>query len=378
MAKPGLFVRWLRRYLRWKTVIALVLLAILAASAITVLFVIPRPETLSVIKARSEFVETSVIAPPMSAVAIGGMRAGDFDPKGSVETRCIEGLVTPPHHSRVTYFRYRKSDLSIRIESLGGESATVRTDAGRREALPKDVRLTVDKSCPGSPPDRLPVWGPAQLGEVQRAASSEDSAAGMLLDGEVKIYGRSVEWLPVISWVLGQFGSRLDGTLYPTVSLPLPPGSRVEAARTMDKAEQTPWWGIVQIDADDGMTVQVTTEAENLSVFPPGTTVRGETVRVGKFVQLTSDPNLVGFQIYVAVLGFALDRLLHYLSAAEPQPRRKAHVHERILARTRRRRWPWIRPLRYRWHTRRSYRDLFTRLLKSSPRRNGKNQDRVG
>jgi hypothetical protein len=368
-------VRWLRR----KTVIAFVLLAILPVLAITVLFMIPRPETLSVIKARSEFVATWVIAPPMSAVAIGGMKAGDFDPKGSEETRCIEGLLTPPHGSRVTYFRYRKSDLSIRIESLFDEPATVRTDAGRREALPKDVRLTVDKSCPGSPPDRLPVWGPAQLGEVQRAASSEDSAVGMLLDGEVKIYGRSVEWLPVISWVLAKFGSHLDRTLYPTVVLPLPPGSRVEAARTTNEAAQTPWWGIVQIDADDGMTVQITTEAENLSVFPPGTTVRGEMVRVGKFAQLTSDPTLVGFQIYGAVLAFALDHLLNYLSAAETRPRRKAHVHERSrFARTRRLLWPWIRPLWYRWHTGRSYRDLFARLLKSSPRRDGKNQDRVG
>lgn len=286
-----------------------VLLALFCACILIVLS-LPRPETVTVIKGRTEQISFRVLRPDFAR-----FRADGFRPMRELDGKvdwgeCLAGIVAPPQGALVTYRRLGKSavfvssDPPFRLIPEGGNGVTASTRT--LKAVERDCQTGE------TPIARLPIWGPGILGERLRVISDDDeSQPGLVIEAEVRVYGRSVELLP--GWLRRLVGlnDRLKPNIYLGGSLPLPVGGQVDGMRGPPQ-EKSEWWGMARLDAKEegALVFEISTESTSLLLLEPGAVKQGQTISVGKLAQLSSDPNMISLQIFFAILLYFGDRFL--------------------------------------------------------------------
>jgi hypothetical protein len=352
---------------RWRTVRIAALVRLAAFVPIIVggayiLFVLPSAPAISVIQAVSESVTFRAVIPEMAQIRLTGFAVSFEAPGAGVnlgfrdttissptakKPLCLDGIVAPEPGSKVTYKRFGTGAVSVVIERGDGRPAATFQIAGKEppanlrqaswirlegkadddddddddKGKGKDKGKDKDAStCPGTPVERLPIYGAAEIGtEIRPAGAGEEQSAGVLIEGTLDIFARAIE--------IGPWKEEAP-RIYPgSVSwVTLPPGSRI-AEYAPNGASLQPWAGFVRTDADEALDVKVTTPAMKLAVVRPGIGMQPEVFSIGLFTQLANDPVLMAAQIIAALiftvlqaLGSGLGFLAQRKTAAHPAP----------------------------------------------------------
>lgn len=253
---------------------------------------LPAPTSVTVITARTEHVSFTVANPDLAAFRIGGVRLHTEGEPGA----CFDGFVLPAAGSIVTYLRRTERELLIEIARVEAPAGRLRRRSGGSTPLGPATVLALDGKCGEAGSIRLPIRGPARIGEEPTGITfdgGEEDTPGLLLEGKVQVFGRgvSLSWLP---W------SR--PVLYDAGSLPLAAGSRVVDLTASARA-MVPWAGLVTVDhLQSGFALDLTTEAARLGVYLAGGRPEPQEIQVSSLDQLFKDPNLLALQIYTAVV----------------------------------------------------------------------------
>ncbi|UYO55606.1 hypothetical protein [Rhodopseudomonas palustris] len=327
------------------------------------LFALPSAPAISVIQAVSESVAFHAIIPEMAQIRLTGFAVTYEAPDAGLNLGfrdtvipsstyrrplCLDGVVAPEPGAKVTYKRFGSGAVSVVIEHAGGQKAASFQILGkepgsglrqaswvRLEGKSQDSDKDVDDNkrsgkgavtCPGSPVQRLPIYGAAEIGEEIRPASAGgEQSGGVLIEGTLDVFARAIELVP---W------NRNEPRLYPgsVSTITLPPGSRV-IEFTANDAPALPWIGFVRTDADEALGVKVTTPAMKLAIVRPGVGMQPEVFSVGLFTQLANDPVLMAVQISAALIFAVLQALgagLSFLAGPWGRSDRRASVTEMV------------------------------------------------
>ncbi|CAN1553676.1 hypothetical protein MCEMSEM23_02297 [Rhabdaerophilaceae bacterium] len=275
-AKPA----WLRTTLATLPAIALYSLWLSA---------LPNPSLLITISALSERVEFAVTNPDQAVIPIENMKI--FPEQVGELAGCISGSLRPREGAVIAYERHVSGDVSIAFEK---GTALFEYPSGKRVESPSSVDF-IKGDCPGQTAPRFPIWGSVRLGDEKISVPGTGRLAPtMLLEGTMNVQARAIEsvFLPMHK-----------ATLYPVTLVNLPTGARVESAEREARSSQ--WWGSAYIDPQKvALQVQLATESAALRIFRPGrTSVKdADLISVTALTQVFSDPNMIRFQAFVAVL----------------------------------------------------------------------------
>ncbi|MDD3444918.1 MAG: hypothetical protein PHS60_05880 [Zavarzinia sp.] len=261
---------------------------------------LPSPETVSVIEARSESAEFTVLNPDLATLRLGAMRL--VDPTSDADPACVDGLLVPALGA-VARYQLAEDGILIAVTTAAAAAGRIERQGQPDLTLPAEAWLIPAPDCPGRPPRRLPLVGPLVLGEELRPDTFEGSSHP-LIDGRLAVYGRA------IAVDLGIY--RSAPTLYPVSEITLPGGSRLFAPPV--DGQSVPWHGFVSPGACgeagcDPFTVQASTMAKTLHLVRPGTGVQPEVISISAFAQLFSDPSIVYLWILVGVLSLLIQTL---------------------------------------------------------------------
>ena len=287
-----------------------------------VIGLLPNPIGLSVLSGRSEHIEWVVANPELSRFDGRG-----FQIYGSAEGMpqltdgsCIAGIVEPAMRATVTYMVI---DRSIIVEiappgtaggksvqaNMAGPTAHIQLADGSLRPVRGAIQLVSAppqrrQACGPVRTHRLPVWGPGTIGEPLRFGADGPSLS--LIEIEVDLYGRSLDWLNLLS----------DRRLYPALQRPIriPAGSRLttliepDGSRltTPDDADLRAFRGFVRTLDPTGMefTLHLSTEARELWFYSPGTGPLPERLTMDVFAEFFGDPGTARLQI--ALLAFVI------------------------------------------------------------------------
>ena len=283
---------WFRLGASIALAVALALLATLVLHALS-----GKPRTLTSIEARSEYVSFSVINPELAILYAQGLRIVSW-PDGQLDNQCAQGAFLPDVGSRVSYQRIGDQALSISVDGKG------KLRKSSNEVLPFDgeLILMVDCLCADALiANRLPVWGPGQIGSAFSMRS--DGPSPTLLNGTLDVFGRTMD-MPL-------WGGA--GAIYAAIDdMAIPPGSviQTDAAATYREGADTPdpeaaMFGFVELSDASGLAVSISTESPQLSITPPGARADSSRVDLSLFVQVLNDPVFLKIQLFF-VLAFVL------------------------------------------------------------------------
>jgi hypothetical protein len=272
---------------------------------------IPPARISVVLAARSEFVRFLVINPEFAAFRVAGMKALTREENLN---GCVDAIITPQAGARVEYRRGDKNYFRIRIDgpSNGGPAFLLRTTSAEARELTQSVVFEASDDC-GDSPNRLPVWGPAQFGDILRPPGINGSITpGILYDGKLSVYARAHDRLIGISF---------PPSIYLVNSFELPTGS-VLSAPIFDASST--WIGSVSVEkTTSGFKVQAEGQARQIVLRTAGTVGgprdSGEPVDLGNYAQFLNDPNIVRIQFLVTaflVLANFSVRLLSFLDSS--------------------------------------------------------------
>jgi hypothetical protein len=203
----------------------------------------------------------------------------------------------------------------VMIESEAGESAATfdidvkkvpptlaKASWIRLEGVVKSGDQQKDPICPAMMTSHLPIYGVTDIGnELRPAGKNAAQNAGLLLDGTVDIFVRTIE--------LKAFGEKAP-RIYPasTTGITLPPGARIMEYVTPGQ-ERLPWTGFVMAGDSGALSIKVNTPAARLAIIRPGVGLEPEVLSIGFFTQLSNDPTLVSLQVAAACF-FAVFQML--------------------------------------------------------------------
>jgi hypothetical protein len=287
-----------------------------------VIFALPSASAISVLQATTESVSFRAQVPDLAQMRLTGFslsfeapNAGtnlgfkEAVPSASARNRtlCLDGILAPEPDSMVTYRRFGTGAPVVVIERTDGKPAA--SFSGSSKDIPAAVRASSwirlegkaddddseKKGCPGTPSARLPIHGAAQIGsELKPAGSGQEASSGVLLEGTLNIFARALDVGP---W--RESAPRIYPASVSDISLPA--GSRI-MEYTGNGGTPQPWTGFVRTDADEALSVSVTTPAMRLALVRPGVGMTPEVLSIGLFTQLANDPILSTIQILAAVL----------------------------------------------------------------------------
>lgn len=310
----------------WTLIVRFALIGAIAAGYLYVVFLMPPPGTVSVVEATSEQVRFQVAVPEMARLRIAGLgvrgevplpasvathparsqRAAGVNAQATAAKRflCPGGILEPTAGTMVTYRRF--DDGAVRILLERQDDKPVGEFKGASGPMPVEIRnaswlLLEGDECDGTGATRLPVNGIASLGdELRPEFSVHEPASAPLLEGTVKVFGRSLSvWL---------FGSKPQ--LYSVAEISLPAGSRLE--EDGEAGHRSVWSGFAMLGGDTALKVYLTTEARSLTVIRPGASVEPETIRIDTLTLLTTDPTVIALQVAAALLLAAFESLRYY------------------------------------------------------------------
>jgi hypothetical protein len=289
---------------RLRLIMLLVMIVILGLTAYFLFRVVRiEPKMLSILSAETEVVSHRVWNPAMSAFRVQGMSLVQAD---DGDRTCVEGLLTPPVGMTLSYIVNRPTADGGGLAVVGtapaeggaqpGWTGHLRAGNGTALAVPADFILVEDRRCSGPAPDRLPIWGAIEVGDEIAAATDAGEQQRLLLSGALSFYGRATTEIPILSSLIS-----FEPVLYPVSDVKIPFGSRLLGGQA---DPNSPWRGIARYDPGGRLALEVSTEARDISIFAPGTSRVAETIVPSALAQLTSDPNLIAFQIYFAAAAF--------------------------------------------------------------------------
>lgn len=269
--------------------------------------------SLMIIEARSRSAEYDVVNP--LTAKIGFRSQAQVRSTARDEPRCETGLLEPRVGARAKYLIY-DDVLIVRLEP----PANAPTENGKilaRFVTTSGPTLNILRGgsiayggaavCNGEvrSPVQLPIWGPARIGEPPRpvttASSQVDTYGGLLLGGDVSLFGRTID--------VGIFGLTLHegDSLYPAGKITLPVGSRLFSAREETRAA---WFGFALYDPNTTeenpkvMRISASSDADVLFLDRLGGNVAGDKIEVGLLTQLFSDPAFLTIQLILAGVFF--------------------------------------------------------------------------
>lgn len=280
-------------------------LGVLVALAVATMVVsgVSEPHTMVSATVVTEFARIHVVSPQDGAFRLAA---------ASIDEQCVADVfVEPAAGTIVDLTRPGKDELVIDVVGRSAWHGKHHRDDAR-QTQPRHLKLVVGNGpdCPAGRSVRLPVKGLVTFG-VDLQEVPEDFALPQLalLSGELAVYGRSI-----VDLNFGPFQAR---TLYLSQILPIPPGSRIAAARHKrpsasgaDAAQHpddgsTPWYGFADVhfwdDGPPGLAIEASTNARYVELYPPAPfrvegEVRGDrpdVVALSLAARLTGDPNLL-------------------------------------------------------------------------------------
>jgi hypothetical protein len=283
-----LSVRWLLRII--------LVSGFLTAAAIASLNALSAPSTIAVIQGQTEILTYRTFNPQLSSFTGDGLRVS-FGDDVSLEGQCIEGTVIPQIDTQIRYTLRSGSTLGILLDGGGGD---IRTRNGTRP-FDGQLGLYADATCGDLAVQKLPVWGPGELGSAFTVR--EDGIDPVLLAGHLSVFGKTLD--------LGWFGQ--GGALYAATAQPiaLPPGGWLWTGVQDDddlsgaSPEETALFGFVQI-GENSLDVSLSTETPLLQVIAPGGRSEASRIEIGMFAQIINDPNVLRLQLIVLIFFFLL------------------------------------------------------------------------
>jgi hypothetical protein len=301
-----------RRRMHRKITTGLVILILVGALYALFLWTLPRAKFWVSLTATSESVKFRVVNPDFAVIHISGMEAHSSDPKAKL-TGCVAGVVTPANGSSIEYRRGSDDFFKITIDSrFGSPNGTVfRFRPAAQNSMPFEVTAATEfrakKDC-GTPPARLPIWGPAKFGDrLSAPGESGDVTPGLLSEGTIEVYAHAHDWL---------LGIKFPSSVYSVQTFDLPPGSVLTAVD--DAAEN--WIGTASVPSDgNGFEIRASTMSPNIALQLPHapTGTKPQRIDLGQYAQYLNDPNVIQIQFFFGVFLFLLQTVLSVTSFFE-------------------------------------------------------------
>lgn len=279
------------------------------------------PTTIVVLDAQTESIRYRVRDPDMAAFRLFCTDLAGTDARRQL----ADGLFVPALGSEVEYRKAAEPDMVLPGEAVG-ITIFVRTprsaqgkldgtgnqllhrDSSIIEKLPDRLTLVPRPDCLGRS-TRLPIWGPASVGESIRAIPATTEGPRHIQKARISVYAiANTHWL--LSCLLSA-----QPTLYRSVpDIELPFGARVEGGgwnpsgshstrRQDDPLGSSAWHGIVAIDPMvPTMAVTISTQARDIAVYMPGTTGEATKILPGRLSHYADDPNVRAGLAYVGAM----------------------------------------------------------------------------
>ena len=277
---------------------SLIVSAAIALIGLIGLWMLPKPEALLSVSARSHYVSYEVVDPNASIIQIQNavlvQRSSDpFSPKQVSET-CVSGEFIPELGSIVSYQSSREAGISVSVASAPESETIAHIKTSSDESIQLGrfdvINLSAARDECRSEFGSLPVWGPGEIGSVRTFGAAQDSTKE-LLGGEVIIVAKAIEKLFFV--IPGATG------LYEAGRITIPSGSQI-------RIDDGGWIGSVRLLEDNGSLLQVDLSTDNESVWMwrAGTSTDAGAIPIGAsaFVRQTRDPGVIGLQIVLAMV----------------------------------------------------------------------------
>ena len=278
--------------------IVLILLALVG------LLLLPSPDVILSVSARSESVEYVVRDRTAAGIQMTNVQyiAGDSDPfSPAPEPVCLTARLLPAPGSKIRYLVNSDGEIGIDFNMSEQADTVGILEVQGQKAIKLTSRsqlLFSEKSneCNGEVPDVLPVWGFGSIGKVRTFNNSLEPEPGELVDGEVRITAKAIKRI----W--GIFPGA-EG-LYDAGIVALPTGGKLS---NMEREDQAPWLGSARYSQSNGIPVfhiNVSTESNTLWLYRSGLKQDSEPDPIGAsaFVIQTRDPGIIRLQVILALM----------------------------------------------------------------------------
>lgn len=273
------------------------LVAFVAGAAVPIaLFAMLSPQPVMVIDAKTRGLEYTAVNPEWSKMLFQDFAILAQSQSRSSEKQCVKGVLEPAPSSKIHYFVH-KEILVVKLN----EGRFLPADGSRPIDLSRKSSISYGAECGSNPapkaPVRLPIWGPAVLGETPLPApgvytEGADLFSNILDSGTVQVFGRKA---------LG------DG-IYAAGEIELPAGSELSSLHADPKAKDAPWWGYARFAPRVGaeeeapvLEVSASTESRGLKLKRLGAQGH-EVIEVGLTTHVFKDPLFASIAILLGGL----------------------------------------------------------------------------
>lgn len=252
-----------------------------------------KPTLLIYIEAKSEYIKYTTTRQSISNINIFDFIILNKNNNCEQLKDCYinNATIEPGVGSEITY-RYNGENLSIHIDStIQGKSYLIFQDLNKVE-LPLSVTLiSKNKGNEIAKYIHLPIAGPGEIGVEygsQSVSTSHKKNNNLLLGGQIKIYGKGIDFL-----------SRNNiSKLYPIKDgyYDLPIGGRLLSGDNKGYTGKDSLYGIALLD-EKYLSISVTTESNELQLYRTGKSSDSETIGANIFSQLFNDPRIAWISI---------------------------------------------------------------------------------
>ena len=269
---------------------------------------LPAPQTVFAVSARTETVTFGTGNP--RGVAFGLRHALLLHEDGS--RSCLSDItVAPQEGAEIQYVRFGLDAVTITIDKARTD---IRPRLSSEEAGQPPVQLVLDpadRDCPAPKLVRLPLFGRIiSLGDDTSFSDDPRSPRLVLLSGTIRMLVRALRWRQLMLLVPDRRSSGEDD-LFSADQMVLPPGSAVRESEGPD-GKPTDWWGFVDVmfgeAAEPGIQVEASSHARSVIVtLPAAISVAGAEDRRSLSIDLaqrwSSDPKLRLISLFWATAG---------------------------------------------------------------------------
>lgn len=271
--------KWRRRWHRTSLVIRWSMLPLLLAAGLLFWHLLPPPQTVFAVSARTETVEVQVSNP--QAAAFGLRKALLLRADGT--RSCLSDVrIAPDLGATMQYVRFGIDPVTITIDRaatrLIPRQGIATPDWAGLVQPPVQLRLDpADHDCPAPKLVRLPLFSMVSaIGDDAVFGDDPLSPRLVLLSGAVRMLVRAIDW-HLAAWYPPQAdapdaGQAGENELFAVDEMVLPPGSVIHRAQNLD-GKPADWWGFVDVmfgEADErGLQVEASSHARSVAVTLP-------------------------------------------------------------------------------------------------------------
>ena len=282
------------------------ILAVTTVAYAIFLLTLPRPTIWASLKATSESIAFRAVNPELAVFHISGVRAFTHD---NSLTGCVNGVIIPKAGARIEYRKGEGGFSRVVIDPPKNEEVSFTFRSFEPELVIKGVVGSVvfiaDGACPGKAASRLPIWGPAEFGELVRSADETGaSKPGMLVKATIEVYAYSQERL---------LGIRFPASIYPVTSFEVPAGAVLTSLVGLNSNDI--WSGVAVASNDNqGFSVIASSQGHDIALYTPLPAVGGRTrpqkIELDDYALFLKDPNIIQLQFLIAAFLFLFNSIV--------------------------------------------------------------------